>query len=409
MTLMSASAASFLLPDSELSWKLWKSLAAGKAEAVDSPSACREGSRPVVIGLPATACRTLGMILPQAEASVLPAMVEAQLEKRGVHIEKKPVPNYAWHLLGQSGGQSFVSVDVLAHPFPAELTATHAVNYTPALRLASLPANDLTVTEEQGLLVLAANHGGKLWHSHVLGFAEMPVADLAREIELAKLSLEAQEGFGAVRGIMLVGERLGLLKGELRKIITLPMETPMALPANRTLSPAALPRLLPAQVFEAQKARENRRRLASILMLTGVLCAVVAALGWWYLRELEQQAADLEKNVALTRGPAAEVKATAQRWRALGPATDVQRYPMVQLSHITSLMPPSGIVLKKFEAKPEVIELRGDARDLQTAAQFLEDLKQHTKLGRFTWEMPTPDIRNKIATFKIQGKLEGGS
>ena len=406
---MSASAASFLLPDTELSWKLWKSLAAGKAEAVDSPAACREGSRPVVIGLPATACRTLGMILPQADAALMPAMIEAQLEKRGIHIEKTPVPNFVWHLLSQSGGQSFISVDVLAHPFPAELAAVHAVNYTPALRLASLPANDLVVIEEQGLLVLAANQGGKLWHSHVLGFAEMAVADLAREIELAKLSLEAQEGFGAVRGVMLVGERLGLLKGELRRHIALPMETPMTLPANRTLNPASLPRLLPVQVFEAQRSRENRRRFVSILMLAGVLCAVVAALGWWYLRELEQDAADLENSVAITRGPAAEVKATAQRWRALGPAIDVQRYPMVQLSHITGLMPPSGIVLKKFEAKPELIDLRGDARDLQTAAQFLEDLKQHPKLGRFTWEMPTPDIRNKIATFKIQGKLEGGS
>ena len=112
--------------------------------------------------------------------------------------------------------------------------------------------------------------------------------------------------------------------------------------------------------------------------------------------------------MALTREPAAEVKRTAQQWRALEPAIDVQRYPMLQLSHITGLMPPSGVVLKRFEAKPSEIELRGDARDLQTAAQFLEDLKKHPKLGRFTWEMPTPDMKNKIASFKIQGKLVGG-
>lgn len=406
---MSASAASFLLPDAELSWKLWRTLAAGKSEVVVSPAECRDGSRPLVIGLPATACRTVGLMLPTADPALLPPMIETQLEKRGIHVQTAPVPNFAWHVIAQGGGQTFVSVDVLAHPFPADLVVPNAVNYTPALRLAALPPNDLAVVEEQGLIVLAANQGGKLWHSHVLGFSEMPVSDLAREIELATLALEAQEGFGVVRGVMLVGERLGQLKGELKKYLTVPMETPAALPANRALNPASLPKLLPVQVFDAQRARETRRRILSGLFLTGVMYALIFAFGWWYLRDLEQQAGTLEGSVSITRGPAAEVKATAQRWRALEPAIDVQRYPMVQLSHITGLMPPSGVVLKKFEAKPTEIELRGDARDLQTAAQFLEDLKGHPKLGRFTWEMPTPDMKNKVATFRIQGKLGGGS
>ena len=48
------------------------------------------------------------------------------------------------------------------------------------------------------------------------------------------------------------------------------------------------------------------------------------------------------------------------------------------------------------------------ASDPREAAQFLEDLKKHPKLGRFNWQMPTPDMKNKIASFKIQGKLEGG-
>jgi hypothetical protein len=312
-------------------------------------------------------------------------------------------------MLSQSGGQAYVSVDVLSHPFPAELVVAHAVNYTPALRLAALPANEIVVVEEQGLLVLAANQNGKLWHSHVLGFAEMPVPDLAREIEVAKLALEAQEGFGILRGVTLAGERLAQLKGEIRKYIAVETEGVITLPANRLLNLNALPKLLPTAVFDAQKSRENRRLLASILVLTGFLYTILLAMAWWYLGDLEQKAAALEKRVALTRGPAAEVKSTAQRWRALGPAIDIDRYPMVQLSHINGILPPSGLNLKEFEAKPEVIELRGEARDLQTAEQFLEDLKKHPKLSRFGWEMPTPDMRNKVATFKILGKFGGGS
>ncbi|MFZ4767304.1 MAG: PilN domain-containing protein [Roseimicrobium sp.] len=406
---MSASAATFLLPDAELTWGLRKSLSGGKVEQVDSPAECRADSKGIVVGLPATACRTLGLILPTTDSSLLPAMVEAQLERRGVHLERAPAPNFAWHLLGQSGGQSFVSVDVLLHPFPAELVMKHAANYTSALRLLSLPVQDLVVVEEQGLLVLAASHQGKLWHSHVLGFSEMSPVELAREVELTRLSLEAQDGFGVVRALMLVGERLGALKSEVRKYLAWPIETPVSLPASRHFDVTKLPKLLPQQVFAAQASREGRRRLASILALTAVLYAVLVAFGWWYLGTLQEAADALEKSTAVTREPAAEVKRTAQRWRALEPAIDAQRYPMLQLSHITGLMPPSGLVLKKFEAKPDAIELRGDARDLQTAAQFLEDLKKHPKLGRFTWQMPTPDMKNKIASFKIQGKLEGGS
>jgi hypothetical protein len=406
---MSVSAANFVLPDSELSWKLWRNLTSGKGEALDSPAECRQSSRPIVIGLPATACRTLGMILPAADSNVLRSMIEAQLEKRGIHVVREPTPNFAWHVLSQAGGQAYISVDVLSHPFPAELALNHAANYTPALRLVSLPPNDLVVIEEQGLLVLAANHAGKLWHSHVLGYAEMPVADLAREIEVAKLALEAQEGFGVVRGATLIGERLSLLKGEIRKHIAMELDSQPGLAANRLLNLSALPKLLPEQVFQAKKSRENRRRLASILVLTGVLYSLLFAAGWWYLHDLEKQAAALENQASVTRAPAAEVKTAAQRWRAMGPAIDVQRYPMVQLSHITGLMPPSGLVVKRFESKTDVIELRGEARDLQTAEQFLEDLQKHPKLSRFTWEMPTPDMKNKIANFKIQGKLAEGS
>ncbi|QIF02238.1 hypothetical protein [Roseimicrobium sp. ORNL1] len=406
---MSASAASFLLPDTEPSWRLWRSLASTKAEPVSSPAEFREQSRPIVVGLPATACRTIGLMLPTVDTTLLPSMVEAQLERRGIHVEKTPTPNFAWHLLGQSQGQSFVSVDVLAHPFPGDLAVPHAVNYTAALRLVTLPANNLCIVEELGLLVLVANFQGRLWHSHVTGFAEMPVQDLARELDLARLTLESQEGFGVVRGVTLAGERPAALATELRKYISMPIEVAGPPGANRGLDLKALPKLLPVSVFTAQANRESRRRLVSVGMLTMVLYAILFALGWWHLQSLKAEAADLEARASGLREPAERVRTSFERWRALEPAVEKQRYPMMQLSHVTSIMPPSGIVIKRFSAKPTEIELRGDARDLQTAAQFLEDLKKHPKLDRFHWEMPTPDIKNKIASFRITGKMDSGT
>ncbi len=280
---MSASAATVLMPDSDPVWNLWRSLSSTKAERVESPAECRDRSKPVVVGLPATACRTVGLILPAVEASLLPAMIEAQLERRGIAVTHLPAPNFAWHVLGQDTVHAMVSVDVLAQPFPDNLAVNHAVNYTAALRLMSLPPREITIIEEQGLLVLAAGLLGRLWHSHIVGPADIDPASLARELDLARLSLESVEGFGTLRGVTLVGERLAPLKAELRKHSAIAVETIAALEPNRTLKLDAFQKLLPASVHLAQGQKAARARFIGISFLVMVLYAVAAAGAAWHL------------------------------------------------------------------------------------------------------------------------------
>ncbi|CAN5913974.1 hypothetical protein BH11VER1_BH11VER1_25640 [soil metagenome] len=408
---MSLSSSSFLLPDTLPTWRFLKSLSAGSEVMVDLPSNCKENSRPLIVGLPATACRSVGLILPNADSSMLKPMVEAQLEKRGITVDKSGSPNYAWQILGHSVGQTLVSVDVLITPFPEDLTVPHAANYVSALRLLSLPPGELVVIEEQGLFVLAANYQGRLWHSHILGSSEMTGPDLAREIQIAMLSLEATEGFGALEGLTLVGSRPSAFKNELNSLslTTLKIGTIDHLSQSHSLDSGSLQKLLPSAVFSAQTSRLRRRKIltVSLFMLAGY--AALFVISWFYLQGREAEKKRLQARVEETSIPASEIRSTMQRWRTLEPAVDANRYPMVQLSHITNLMPPSGVVIKKFQAKPIEIELSGDTRDAQTATQFLEDLKKHPKLNRFIWSMPVPSVKDKVASFKIQGKLEGGS
>ncbi len=403
---MSANASTFLLPDAEPAWRLWRSSSSGKPETLESPADCREGSKPVVVGLPATACRTIGLVLPIADASLLPSMIEAQLERRGIALTKSPVPNFVWHLLGQDAAQSIVSVDVLAQPFPENLAVHHAANYTAALRLMLLPTRIMVVTEEQGLLVLAVGSQGKLWHSHIIGAADSAPKKLAQELEIAQLGIETTDGIGALRGIALVGERLAPLALELKKLTGIAIETIPSLEPNRALNLDGFQKLLPVSVFEAQAARARGRRLVKMSLFIAMFYVVVFAACWWHLQGLRDSVKGLESDIAKTDAPASEVKQTAQRWHELEPAVDVHRYPMMQLSQITALMPPSGVVIKKFDSKIAEIEITGDARDAQTASQFLEDLKGQHNLSRFAWSMPVPAVREGVASFKIQGKLD---
>lgn len=402
---MSASASTILMPDSQPAWKLWRSLASDKSETLDSPAQCRDSARPVIVGLPATACRSVGLILPAADANLLPAMIESQLERRGVVVETSPAPNFAWHILGQDASHTIVSVDVLASPFPENLAIPHATNYTAALRLVSLPPRDLVLLEEQGNLVLVADYQGKLWHSHVIGTAEMPVDDLARELEIAKLSLESLDGFGVLRGVTLIGPRLASLTAELKQHVAFPLDSASLLDPARGLKLDDFPHLLPPVVFEAQAARARRAKFLRVAALAAIAYVLLFVVGWTYLNKLQQQVSTLQSQVSATEQPASEVRNTAQHWNVLEPAIDPKRYPVLQLAEITALMPPSGVVIKRFDTKLNEIEITGDARDLQTATQFLEDLKANPKLGVFNWSMPVPSVKDKVASFKIQGKL----
>ncbi len=404
---MSLSAATLLLPAPDAAWRVWKPRANSSAEAVESPSETSHLGKPLVIGLPASACRTIGLILPQTDSELLEQIIVTQLERRGFKLESDAAgKNYRWHLLGSGGGQSVVSVDLLADPFPEALAAEHASDYTAALRLAQLPAGHIVVIEEQGDLVLAASHQGKLYHSHI--FAQMPVAEdaLVLEITLARLSLEADLGIDTITGVALTGAGFDQgLATRLSSVLDLPVRKVAELAPNTALDTRAWNKMLPVGIRTAQTARVRRGKLTRAVMLGGLLYVSLGFLAFAYLHFQEQRAAELSEQVEANAEPAAAVRQANQRWKALAPAIEPKRYPLFLLAEINRIMPGSGIVIREFEAKSDEIDIRGEARDAQLAVQFVEDFKKNRVLSRYQWTSPRPELKGTTATFRAQGKL----
>lgn len=401
---MSLSAATLLLPSQDAAWRLWKPRSSGAVEQVESPADCQSSTSSLVIGLPASACRSLGLILPMAEHELLGQMVETQLERQGLRAGDGGLRPHRWHLLGQQSGMAVISVDVLADPFPDHLTVNHASDYVAALRLLDLPENQLVVVEEQGELVVAYSYHGRLFRSHIFAPAGAAPEEVATELRVTRLALEAQPVLGQIEGVTLVGR--GWEADRIGRLLDLPVRVLESLPRAGQLESARNEALLPVSV---RQAREQARRRAKLLrhgILGALLYAALVFLGFAYLNHHEKRAAELRRQVDLTTAPAAAVKKTAEAWKALAPALDTNRYPMVLMAEITSLMPPSGIVLREFDGRLADIELRGEARDAQLAYQFLEDLQKHRVLGRYTWSMPQPSVREKTASFRAQGKLK---
>jgi hypothetical protein len=193
-------------------------------------------------------------MLPQTDSDLLEQIIATQLERRGFKLEQDSAgKNYRWHLLGTQGGQCIVSVDLLADPFPTALAAQHASDYTAALRLAQLPTGHLVIIEEQGDLVLAASHQGKLYHSHI--FAQTPATEetLALEITLARLTLESELGIDSITGVALVGANFErAICTRLSSVLELPVRIVADLPPNTALDTRDWGKMLPADIRHAQ-------------------------------------------------------------------------------------------------------------------------------------------------------------
>ena len=403
---MTSSASTFLIPGEDASWRVWKARASAPSEAVDSPADYAGAAKSVLVGLPASACRSVGLVLPNADSAVLLEMVASQLERRGIKGANGEPPVFRHYVLGHAGPTVIVSVDVLAEPFPEELAVQSAENYAAALRLARLPVGQLVITEEQGSLVMVASHQSKLFHSHVFAQRPADAESLAQEILLTRLGLEAQPGFGSVTGLCLVGQWDTEVVTDLRRVAAMPVQVVDRLAPSGHLDTRHWSMLLPRSVRDARATAARRRKLIQIGLVAAAVYAVAIVAGLFYLNQCTVKADGLAEELDKIAVPAAEVKQTAERWKAMSVALDSKVYPMVLLTNLTALMPPSGINLREYEYKPAEINLRTEARDATTAAGFLEDLKKHKVLGRYAWTMPQPQVReNKTVSCRIQGKL----
>jgi hypothetical protein len=138
-----------------------------------------------------------------------------------------------------------------------------ASDYTAALRLVSLPAGQIVILEENGSQVLAAGYQGKLYHSHIFApAATLSAEELAQEIVLARISLEAELGEGLFTGISLVGQPWDQKLMEILHDLTGMTVRPLAqLPPNSDLDTHSWPRLLPAVVRESQQSAVRRAKI----------------------------------------------------------------------------------------------------------------------------------------------------
>lgn len=412
-----------ILPAAEAHWEVWRCGNGSGSEwrgSAESPLQGAQGSRSVVVALPARSCRTFAFSAPTEDRQLLRKLAFAQLEKRGLTTVGVEQTAFDCHVMEQGGGSSLVSVDVITPEAAASLTGSRARAIVSSARLFPIPEGKLVVVEEHGRLVLCAGNGGRLLHSQIVSATRDLNGHAAPEIRIASLALQQQGVLPEVTGIELWGDFSPGDAHELSEQLSLPVQAKARpAPDSPSLRREASTQLLP----QASRTALRRRRLG--LLRWVAVAALLVPLVWWVhgqrkkLLALEAEADRIEGTLNIPGSTGKDkadeeriraehdiVTAAQARWTALRMALEPRRYPVAHLDALTRCLAAADVVLTRFESRISEVSVSGTARSAMDAYTYFNAVSKDGPLGVYAWSMVQPTIgADGSASFVMKGGM----
>lgn len=410
-----------LLPAADTQWEVWRCGSGCVWQgSADDPVRGAEGSRAVIVALPARSCRTFAFSAPTEDRQLVRKLAFAQLEKRGLTAAGSEQTAFDCHVLEQGGGRSIVSVDVVTPEATASLSGSKASAAVPSARLFSIPRGKLVVMEEHGRLVLCAGNGGRLLHSQIVSATRDLNGHAAPEIRIASLALQQQGVMEDVKGIELWGDFSAGDASELSGQLQLPVVAKARpAPDSPSVRRESSARLLP----HASRQEMRRRRFG--LLRGAALAVLLVPLGWWILElrtklgDVETEAARIESTLDIPTATGVDgadeekvraehdlVTAAQARWASLRMALEPRRYPVAHLDGLTRCLTAADVVLTRFESKVTEIAASATARSAMDAYNYFNAVSKDGSLGVYAWSMAQPAIgADGTASFELKGKM----
>jgi hypothetical protein len=387
-------------------WELWDLAGAAPRVTQAGLTAPRDSDLPegTVVLLPARELFTFPLWLSADDESLLPDMLQLQLERRGLSPKAKDLTLSHMVPVWRDNGRHLVRATVLPAKFPPDLCFTNAPRYEPGVDALPMPADSLVFWNELGHIVLAVTRGEIVLHAQSLG-SDQFTPDVLIELTCVLTSLEGQN-----------------VLGELRQAVLWDAFTPEAIPALERLTglpvrrqPKPAPRLpgvasglTPPAVVGARLARTRNAQRRTVIKALVALYACLALAAGAQLAWLKWQETDLTRSLARDQAVVDMATETAQRWKALAPALDPVNYPLEQLLHCAALLPADGVRFTTFQQDTNGILVAGEAQNAPLAFKYNDDLRAAKELAAFTWEMGQPTLVNNVsAKFRIDGKKGG--
>lgn len=347
------------------------------------------------VALPAQKACALALRAPTAEEELGRESVLLQLELLGLHPPGQDPTQLELSLLEKRTDETVFRAIVFPSDFETP-AGWQVKGFVPSPLAVAWPARAVLLWREGSALVLACTGDNSViswetWHS--TGENDTP----AGRLELFLLELQQM---GALFPPERVCDWSGLLPGD--KFLGLPLEHPTEAPP-----PAAeihSSRWLPPGILLAREQAARRKNLLRLgfgaaIGLVSLLLLVLSYLTWeqWKTNKLARRLAELEQAV----GPSMLV---ARDWELLVESIEPRRFALEKLLLAVEALPPSGVRLSLFEARPDGLRIEGDARNVGLATLYFNSLQSAPGAENFDWSMPSPALQpDNSARFAIDG------
>ncbi|MGZ5002447.1 MAG: hypothetical protein ACXWBM_04570 [Chthoniobacterales bacterium] len=376
------------------------------AATLDETVPLLNGTRNIVLGLPASAVLAQRLRLPTVEAGEFSEMVRLQIEKALPYPSEEVTTDF--EVIEQTEEGSVVSavsvhnakLSELAAPLLSRGIIPAQVTVYAAQRAATHAAEGRAffLYPEDDSLVCAISEEGKLGFT---GFLDgVDGEQLQRDLPQMALSAELQ-GINTSFPVILLDENLHELRDTVQGLFVsradfIGVEAP---PAKTKLN--LLPESWRLRRAELVRRAEWKKRL----LWAGGAYAATMLLFAAFVMALRIQVGVLDRAIARDDPKTSFIKKTETRWKALSPAIDPHYYPIEVLLHLFESLPSSDVQITQFNQSARQISVDGEAPTAALAYQFADKVKKNADLASFHFEMAAPRILpNEHAQFRLEGK-----
>ena len=351
------------------------------------------------LALPVSQVFCLPIWLNETDAKQFAGIIPLQLELRGLHPRGSD-PVFDWSIVAQESSRTLVMVGVLPANLDPEIHAEAYEAFDLSARYLPFPPDALTIWREQDRLAVAITRGRNLVYYQALSEGTMSTR-VVQDLNCARATLTMQDILTPLQQVMLWTEMSS------EELATL--QEALHLSVHREERPEPEPpvepwKLVPSAVGDAKRARESQRWIRRGLVI--FLLVYLLAVGWMITQYVltSLQVAKLRQWQAENAAPLAEIETDRAAWKELGPVVDTNNYPLELLLHASQSIPADQLHLTLFEAAADKLSIKGEAKNVAGAFQFLSRLKGDPFFSDYTLDMGNPrPLPNDLAQFQIEG------
>jgi len=383
-------------------WEVWVLGAQATAECVQTCASPPDNRlrKNSTLALPVSQVFCLPLWLNETDPKQFAGMIPLQLELRGLQPRGNGRAIFDWSVVAQEGARTLVMVGALPSSLPAEIQAEAYDVFDLSARFLPFPENSLTLWLEQDHLAVALTHGRNLVYYQALAEGRI-TQRVAQDLSCIRATLTMQSILTPLQQVMLWAEAGPAELATLQAALQLPVRQAERPPPK---APASAWKLTPATVGEAKRTREIQRwwTRGFFIAFTVYLLTVVWMLSQFLIttlrvKERHQWQSDHAQAIALVRD-------TRTAWKQLRPVVDESSYPLELLLHASESIPADQLHLTLFEASDGHLLIKGEAKNVAAAYQFLDKLKGDPDFVGYTWDMGQPHLLpNDLAQLQIEG------